>query len=78
MRNLQRIFKLIVKFHDGGLISTTITVVGRGEDGDNIPIVTPIVSLHNQLMSSRNERYTIRMVKSLRNVLAKRVASSPR
>jgi len=29
----KRIFKLIVKFHDGGLIPTAIAVVGSGEDG---------------------------------------------
>lgn len=45
MRNLQRIFKSIVQFHNGCLISTAIAVVWCTEDSDNVPIMTPVVSL---------------------------------
>ena len=34
------------------LVSASVAVVGTGEDGDNIPVVGPVVSLHNQLVSS--------------------------
>ena len=34
------------------LVSASVAVVGSGEDGDNIPVVGPIVSLHHQLVSS--------------------------
>lgn len=45
MHNLQGIFKSIVQFHNGCLIPTAIAVVWRTEDRDNVPIMTPVVSL---------------------------------
>ena len=55
------------------LVSASVAVVGSGEDGDNIPVVGPIVSLHHQLVSSADQRQSIRMVERLGYVLRKSV-----
>ena len=40
----------VVKLHDGSLVSTAVAVVGGGEDGDHVPVVRPVVPLHDQLV----------------------------
>jgi hypothetical protein len=62
---VQGTLKMFVDFHDGCLISTSVAVVWRGEDGHDILILRPIVSLssaisgeyylHDKLMSSRDQ-----------------------
>jgi len=74
----KRIFKLIVKFHNGGLISTAIAVVGSRKDSDDVSIMTPVVPFHYKLMGSRDQSYTVRVVKSLGNILTKSISSSTR
>ena len=34
------------------LVSASVAVVGGREDGDNIPVVGPVVPLHHQLVGS--------------------------
>lgn len=48
------------------------------ENSDNIPILTPIVSFHHQLMSSRHQSQAVILVKRLRDILAERVTRSSR
>jgi hypothetical protein len=48
------------------------------EDGHNVPILRPVITLHDQLMSSRNQRQPIVVVERLGDVLAKCVPSSSR
>jgi hypothetical protein len=43
--NLQCIFEMLVDFHNGGLISTTIAVVGRTKYRHNVMILAPVVTL---------------------------------
>ena len=43
------------------------------EDGDDVPVLAPVVALHDQLMGSRNQSQTVVVVKGLANVLAKGV-----
>ncbi len=38
---------VLIKFHDGSLISTTIAVVRRRKYCNDISVMTPIVALHN-------------------------------
>lgn len=45
---LQRIFKSIIQFHNSRLVATTIAVVWRTEDGDNILVMAPVVSLQER------------------------------
>jgi hypothetical protein len=49
----ETVSQLIVQLHDGGLIATAVAVVRRRENGDDIAIVAPIVTLHHQLMGTR-------------------------
>ena len=59
----------VVQLHDGGLVPAPVAVVGGGEDGDDVPVVRPVVTLHHQLMGSADQGQTIRMVECLRYVL---------
>lgn len=70
------IFKSIIQFHDGSLVATAIAVVWCTKDGDNIPIMTPVVSLHNKLMGSGDQGKTVGMVESFGDVLSKSVSST--
>lgn len=58
-RHSQCVFQVLINFHDGSLVSAPIAVVGRAEDGNNIAILTPVVALHDQLMSSRDQGQAI-------------------
>lgn len=42
---LQCIFHVLINFHDGSLITATITVVGCTKDGYYISVLSPVVSL---------------------------------
>ncbi|KAB8364839.1 hypothetical protein FH972_024702 [Carpinus fangiana] len=75
-KNVQGIFKMLVNLHDGGLVAAAVAVVRRGEDGDDIPILAPVVALHDQLMCARDEREAVVVVEGLGNVLAKGVAGT--
>lgn len=44
---VQGVLEVLVDLHDGGLVTTAVTVVGSREDGHDIFIVTPIVALHH-------------------------------
>ena len=45
---------MFVNFHDRGLVTAAVAVVGRTEDGHHILILTPVVSL--QLVYTRTMR----------------------
>jgi len=70
------VFEGVVQLHDGGLVPAPVAVVGGGEDGDDVPVVRPVVTLHHQLMGSADQGQTIRMVECLRYVLAEGVSST--
>ena len=53
------VFEGIVQLHDGGLVAAPVAVVGGREDGDDVPVVGPVVALHDKLMSSANQGQTI-------------------
>ena len=63
------VFEGVVQLHDGGLVPAPVAVVGGGEDGDDVPVVWPVVSLHHELVSSADQGQTVRMVERLGNVL---------
>ena len=63
------VFEGVVQLHDGGLVPAPVAVVGGREDGDDVPVVRPVVALHHELVSSANQGQTIRMVECLRYVL---------
>jgi len=69
---------MFVDFHDGCLITAPVAVIWGREYGHYVSILRPIITLHNQLMSSCNQSQAIIVVESLGNVLAKRIPSSSR
>lgn len=60
------------------MLTTSVTVVGRTEDGSNILVMTPIIAFHDQLMRSRHKAQAICVVELLRDVLTKGVPSASR
>lgn len=67
---------MLVDLHDSSLIAAAVTVIRRAKNGNHIPILTPIVALHHQLMSSCNQRQPIVMVECFTDVLAESVTCS--
>ena len=65
----ERVLESIIQLHDGGLVAASVAVVGSGEDGDHVPVVGPVVSLHHQLVGPRYQGQPVRMVECLGNVL---------
>ena len=61
----ERVLHELVDLHDGGLVTATVAVVGRGEDGDDIAIVRPIVAIHDQLMRSCDHLQVVRVIEVL-------------
>ena len=47
----ERVLESVIQLHDGGLVAASVAVVGRGEDGDDVPVVGPVVPLHYELVS---------------------------
>lgn len=64
---------MFVDLHDCSLITASVAVVWSREDGDNILLVTPVITVHDQLMSTSNQSETICSIELLADVLAKRV-----
>lgn len=74
----ERVVECIVELHDGRLIATAVTVVGRREDGHHIVIVTPVEPFHDQLMSACHQREAIGVIERFRDVVTECVASTTR
>ena len=68
----------VVHLHDSGLVPTPVAVVGCRENGDDTPIVLPLVAFHDQLMCTSDKVETINVRKLFGNVLSERVTGSPR
>ena len=49
----------LVDLHYGGLVTAAVAVVGRGEDRDDVALVRPVVSVHDQLMGAGDARQVI-------------------
>lgn len=67
---------MLINFHDSSLITTSVTVIGSTENCYDIPILTPVVPFHNQLMRSRNQSKAIVVVESFTDILTKGVPRS--
>lgn len=74
--DLQIILHELVDLHYGGLVSASVAVVRGGEDSDDVALVSPVVSVHDQLMGTRDSSEAVRVVKLLRDVLTETVAST--
>lgn len=70
------VFQRVVQFHDGRLISAAITIVGGGENRHHVPVVAPVVSFHDELVSSGHQGQAVGVVEGLRNILSESVSGS--
>ena len=48
----QGILQMLIDLHNRCLITASVTVIGRTEYCDDVPILTPVVALHDKLVSS--------------------------
>ena len=81
---------MFVNFHNSSLVTAAVTVVWCTEDGHNIMLLTPAVALryrlkvnmsivryiHDKLVSPRNERQAVVVVKRAGNVLSESIPSA--
>lgn len=73
MGHSQGVLEVLINFHDGGLVTAPVAVVGGAEDGDNVSLVAPVVTLHHELVRPRHEGQAVAVVEGLRDVRAKGV-----
>jgi hypothetical protein len=66
----------LINFHNSCFVTTSVAVVGSGEDGDYVSFVSPVVAVHDQLMSSSYSDEAIGVVELLRDILSERITSS--
>lgn len=76
--DLQNAVEVLVEFHYGCLVATTVAVVRRGEYSHEVLIVVPRVTINDELMSSTDEREFIGVIELGGNVLAENVAGATR
>lgn len=69
-------FHEFVYLHYRGLITTSVAIVGSREDSHDITLVSPVVSIHDKLMSTCDSHQVIGVIELFGDVLAERVAST--
>jgi hypothetical protein len=67
-----------IHFHYGSLVAAAVTIIGRGENCDDVFLVTPIVSIHDQLMSPAHQTQAICLVELFTYILAEGVPGTSR
>jgi len=72
------VLQVLVNLHDRSLITASVAVVRCREDSHNVPVLRPVVALHNQLVSAGNQRQAVVVVECLRNILSERVPRTSR
>jgi hypothetical protein len=55
----------VIKLHDSSLVTASVAVVGGAEDGNDVFVVRPIVSFHDELMGSRDQAQAVVTVELL-------------
>lgn len=70
----ESVLQMFINFHDGSLITTSVTIIGGTENGHNVPVLAPVVSLHDQLMCSRHEGEAVVVVERFGDVLPECIA----
>lgn len=62
-------FHVLVHLHNSSLVSASVAVVRCREDSNHVTFVSPIVSVHHELMGSGNANEVIGVVELLGYVL---------
>jgi hypothetical protein len=71
-------FHVLIHLHYSCFVSASVAVVRSREDCYDMLIVGPIITSHDQLVSSSDEFEVIRSVELLGHILSKSIASSSR
>jgi len=66
----------VIDLHYCRLVTASVAVVGSGEDSHDLPVVLPLVTLHDELMGSGDEVQSIDVGELFCDVLPKGVSSS--
>ena len=74
----KRPIKMFIELHNGSLVATSIAIVGRREDGDNIFVMRPIEAFHDKLVCAGDKGKTVGMIEILSHIPTKSVASAAR
>lgn len=53
-RDVQGVLHVLVDLHDCGLVTATVAVVGRREDGDYVPVMRPVAARRATRVSARH------------------------
>ncbi len=72
------VFQRVVQFHYPRLVFAAVTIIGGGENGHHVSVVAPVVSFHEELVSSGHQGQSVGVVERLGDVLPKRVSGSSR
>jgi len=59
----------LVHLHDSRGVAASVAVVRCAEYGDNIPVVAPVVTFHDELVRSGDKLEAINVVEAFRGVL---------
>lgn len=74
--HLQSVLQMLINLHDCGLVTASIAVIRRAENGHHIPILAPIVTLHDKLMRSCYQSQAVVVIESFTDILTKGVPST--
>jgi hypothetical protein len=68
----------IINLQYGSHVPTSVTVVRCTENGNHLLFMSPVKSIHNQLMSSSNQLKAVCVIELFRYILAKSISSTTR
>mmetsp|Transcript_2693 Transcript_2693/g.4548 ORF Transcript_2693/g.4548 Transcript_2693/m.4548 type:complete len:300 (-) Transcript_2693:74-973(-) len=75
VEDVERLVQLLVHVEDGGDVSASVAVVGRGPDGNQVLVSEPVLeTVHDQLMGSGDQVDVVDVVEFLSDLRAKEPA----
>jgi hypothetical protein len=72
----ESIFHELVNLHDGGFVTASVTIIWSREHSDDVPIMRPVVTIHDKLMCSGNQFQVVRVIELLRDILTEGVSGT--
>ena len=69
-------FNFIINLHYRSLVTTSVAVIGSGEDSHHRSIVLPLITLHNKLVSTCNKVKIVDVGELFCDILAEGVTCS--
>ena len=65
MENVESLVELFIHVQNGSDVTASVAIVGGREDGDHVPVMGPVVSLHHELMGPRHQVQPVAVVERL-------------